>query len=185
MELYSDAYYIEKVAAGDTGCFACLLDRYSRPVHSLILKMVRNKEDAEELAQDVFMKVFRNLPSFKADCSFSTWIYRIAYNTAISELRRKKQEFVAIEESQIENVSEEEVSILLGRTSENDQVEKLEHALTLLPPEERAMIMLFYMKQKSIEELTVITGLGASNVKVKLHRIRKKLFVLIKGMEDQ
>ncbi|WP_075559012.1 RNA polymerase sigma factor [Parabacteroides timonensis] len=185
MELYSDAYYIERVAAGDTGCFACLLDRYSRPVHSLILKMVRNKEDAEELAQDVFMKVFRNLPSFKADCSFSTWIYRIAYNTAISELRRKKQEFVAIEESQIENVSEEEVSILLGRTSENDQVEKLEHALTLLPPEERAMIMLFYMKQKSIEELTVITGLGASNVKVKLHRIRKKLFVLIKGMEDQ
>ena len=185
MELYSDAYYIERVQAGDTGCFACLLDRYSRPVHSLILKMVRNKEDAEELAQDVFMKVFRNLPSFKADCSFSTWIYRIAYNTAISELRRKKQEFVAIEESQIENVSEEEVSILLGRTSENDQVEKLEHALTLLPPEERAMIMLFYMKQKSIEELTVITGLGASNVKVKLHRIRKKLFVLIKGMEDQ
>ncbi|WP_288208070.1 sigma-70 family RNA polymerase sigma factor [uncultured Parabacteroides sp.] len=185
MELYSDAYYIERVAAGDTGCFACLLDRYSRPVHSLILKMVRNKEDAEELAQDVFMKVFRNLPSFKADCSFSTWIYRIAYNTAISELRRKKQEFIAIEESQIENVSEEEVSILLGRTSENDQVEKLEHTLTLLPPEERAMIMLFYMKQKSIEELTVITGLSASNVKVKLHRIRKKLFVLIKGMEDQ
>lgn len=131
------------------------------------------------------MKVFRNLPSFKADCSFSTWIYRIAYNTAISELRRKKQEFIAIEESQIENVSEEEVSILLGRTSENDQVEKLEHTLTLLPPEERAMIMLFYMKQKSIEELTVITGLSASNVKVKLHRIRKKLFVLIKGMEDQ
>ena len=185
MELYSDAYYIERVAAGDTGCFACLLDRYSRPVHSLILKMVRNKEDAEELAQDVFMKVFRNLPSFKADCSFSTWIYRIAYNTAISELRRKKQEFIAIEESQIENVSEEEVSILLGRTSENDQVEKLEHTLTLLPPEERAMIMLFYMKQKSIEELTVITGLSASNVKVKLHRIRKKLFVLIKGMEQK
>ena len=185
MELYSDAYYIERIVAGDTGCFACLLDRYSRPVHSLILKMVRNKEDAEELAQDVFMKVFRNLPSFKADCSFSTWIYRIAYNTAISELRRKKQEFIAIEESQIENVSEEEVSILLGRTSENDQVEKLEHTLTLLPPEERAMIMLFYMKQKSIEELTVITGLSASNVKVKLHRIRKKLFVLIKGMEDQ
>lgn len=91
MELYSDAYYIERVAAGDTGCFACLLDRYSRPVHSLILKMIRNKEDAEELAQDVFMKVFRNLPSFKADCSFSTWIYRIAYNTAISELRKRNR----------------------------------------------------------------------------------------------
>lgn len=183
MELYSDAYYIERTLAGDSGCFACLLDRYSRPVHSLILKMVRNREDAEELAQDVFIKVFRNLPSFKADSSFSTWIYRIAYNTAISELRRKKQEFVAIDESQINNVSEEEVSELLGRTSATEQLDKLEVALSQLPPDERALIMLFYMKEKSVEELTVITGLSASNVKVKLHRIRKKLFVLIKGME--
>lgn len=184
MELYSDAYYIERTLAGDTGCFACLLDRYSRPVHSLILKMVRNREDAEELAQDVFLKVFRHLSSFKADCSFSTWIYRIAYNTAISELRRKKLEFVAIDESQINNVSEEEVSNLLGHTSTTGQLDKLEAALAQLPPDERALIMLFYMKEKSVDELTVITGLGASNVKVKLHRIRKKLFVLIKGMEE-
>ena len=185
MELYSDAYYIERIVVGDTGCFACLLDKYSRPVHSLILKMVRNKEDAEELAQDVFMKVFRNLPSFKADCSFSTWIYRIAYNTAISELRRKKQEFVAIEESQISNVSEEAVSELLGSVSPTEQLDRLEAALTLLPPDERALILLFYMKEKMVEELTVITGFSASNIKVKLHRIRKKLFVLIKGMEEK
>lgn len=184
MELYSDAYYIERVQAGDTGCFACLLDRYSRPVHSLILKMVHSKEDAEELAQDVFMKVFRNLSSFKGDCGFSTWIYRIAYNTAISELRRKRQEFVAIEESQISNVSEEEVSEMLGRTSTTEQLDKLEAALEQLPPDERALILLFYMKEKTVDELTVITGLGASNIKVKLHRIRKKLFVLIKGMEE-
>lgn len=184
MELYSDAYYIERIVAGDTGCFACLLDKYSRPVHSLILKTVRNKEDAEELAQDVFMKVFRNLPSFKGDCSFSTWIYRIAYNTAISELRKKKQEFVAIEESQISNVSEEEVGELLGQSSANEQIEKLEIALTLLPPDERGLLLLFYRKEKTVDELTVITGLSASNIKVKLHRIRKKLFVLIKEMEE-
>lgn len=185
MELYSDTYYIKRIVAGDTGSFACLLDRYSRPVHSLIFKMVRNKEDAEELAQDVFLKVFRNLPSFKADCSFSTWVYRIAYNTAISELRWKKLEFVAIEESQIENVSEEEIDRLLDRTSGNGQLDRLEKALAQLPPDERALILLFYWRQKTVEELTGITGLGASNVKVKLHRIRKKLFVLIKEMEDQ
>ena len=78
-----------------------LLDKYSRPVHSLILKVVRNREDAEELAQDVFMKVFKHLSSFKGECSFSTWIYRIAYNTAISETRKKRHEFLAIEESVI------------------------------------------------------------------------------------
>lgn len=183
MELYSDAYYIEKVLAGDTGCFACLLDKYSRPVHSLILKMVHSKEDAEELAQDVFIKVFRNLPSFKADCCFSTWIYRIAYNTAISELRKKKLEFTAIEESQISNVSEESVTELLENVSMTEQLDKLEKALALLPPDERGLILLFYMKEKTVDELTIITGFSVSNIKVKLHRIRKKLFVLIKGIE--
>lgn len=185
MELYSDTYYIERIVAGDTGCFACLLDKYSRPVHSLIFKMVGNKEDAEELTQDVFLKVFRNLPSFKADCCFSTWIYRIAYNTAISRLRKKKQEFVAIEESLINNVSEEAVSEQLGCATPAEQLDRLEAALELLPPDERALVVLFYMKEKTIEELTTITGLSASNVKVKLYRIRKKLFVLIKGMEEQ
>ena len=105
MELYTDTYYIQRIQAGDTACFACLLDKYSRPVHSLILKVVRNREDAEELAQDVFMKVFKNISSFKEECSFSTWIYRIAYNTAVSETRKKKHEFLAIEESEIGRAS--------------------------------------------------------------------------------
>lgn len=185
MELYTDTYYIQRIQAGDAASFACLLDKYSRPVHSLILKVVRNREDAEELAQDVFMKVFKNLSSFKGDCSFSTWIYRIAYNTAISATRKKKHEFLAIEETVISNVSEEEVAEALGRTDSSSQVERLDAALALLPPDERAIILLFYMKEKTIEEVAAITGLTSSNVKVKLHRIRKKLFVVLKGMEEK
>lgn len=185
MELYTDTYYIQRIQAGDAASFACLLDKYSRPVHSLILKVVRNREDAEELAQDVFMKVFKNLSSFKGDCSFSTWIYRIAYNTAISATRKKKHEFLAIEETVISNVSEEEVAEALGRTDSSSQVERLDAALVLLPPDERAIILLFYMKEKTIEEVAAITGLTSSNVKVKLHRIRKKLFVVLKGMEEK
>lgn len=109
MELYTDTYYIQRIQAGDVACFACLLDKYSRPIHSLILKVVRSQEEAEELAQDTFMKVFKNLASFKGDCSFSTWIYRIAYNTAISSVRKKRYEFLPIEETTLENVSEEEL----------------------------------------------------------------------------
>ncbi|MEQ3188728.1 RNA polymerase sigma factor, partial [Parabacteroides distasonis] len=60
MELYTDTYYIQRIQAGDVACFACLLDKYSRPIHSLILKVVRSQEEAEELAQDTFMKVFKN-----------------------------------------------------------------------------------------------------------------------------
>lgn len=184
MELYTDTYYIERIQSGDVTCFACLLDKYSRPIHSLILKVVRNKEDAEELAQDVFVKVYRKLSSFKGECSFSTWIYRIAYNTAISATRRKKHEFLAIEEAAMDNVSEEEVAETLGRTGNAERMERLDDALAQLTPEERAVILLFYMKAKTVDEVAEITGLTPSNVKVKLHRIRKKLFVILKGMEE-
>ena len=166
MELYTDTYYIQRIQAGDVACFACLLDKYSRPIHS-------------------FMKVFKNLASFKGDCSFSTWIYRIAYNTAISSVRKKRYEFLAIEETTLENVSEEEITNLFGQTESTEQVQRLEVALEQLLPDERALILLFYWKEKTIEELVSITGLTASNIKVKLHRIRKKLFVLLNEMDHE
>jgi RNA polymerase sigma-70 factor (ECF subfamily) len=183
MELYSDTYYIKRIQEGDTAAYACILDKYSRQVYSLAFRVVRNKEDAEELAQDVFLKVFKHLNGFKGDSSFSTWIYRIAYNTAISYTRKKKQEWLAIEESVILNVSEEEVADALGQTDSNGQLETLDKALMLLPPDERAMILFFYMEEKSIDEIASITAFSVSNVKTKLHRIRKKLFVLMKEME--
>ncbi|GHV51663.1 DNA-directed RNA polymerase sigma-70 factor [Bacteroidia bacterium] len=184
MELYSDIYYIERIQAGDISCYACLVDRYSRKVHSLIFKLVRNREDTEELAQDVFMKVFKHIGSFKGDSSFSTWLYKIAYNTAISETRKKKWEYLAIEEAQIENVSEERIAETMGRSGENEQVKKLEMALVKLPPDERGLILLFYMEDKSIDDIAQITSLSSSNVKTRLHRIRKKLFVILNEMED-
>lgn len=183
MELYSDTYYIKRIQEGDTSAYACILDKYSRQIYSLVLKVVRNKEDAEELAQDVFLKVFKHLGSFKGDSAFSTWIYRIAYNTAISYTRKKKYEWLAIEESVIVNVSEEEVADALGRTEASEQIEILDKALAQLPPDDRAIILFFYMEGKSIDEIASITENSISNVKTKLHRIRKKLFVLIKEME--
>lgn len=185
MELYTDTYYIQRIQAGDVTCFACLLDKYSLPIHSLILKVVRNREDAEELAQDTFMKVFKHIASFKGDCSFSTWIYRIAYNTAISSVRKKKHEFLAIEDTMLDHVSEEDITNLFGLATDEERIQKLEAALERLPPDERALILLFYWKEKTVEELVTITGLTQSNIKVKLHRIRKKLFVLLKGMENE
>jgi len=185
MELYTDQYYVKRVQEGDIACFACLLDKYSRQVHSLIVKVVQNREDAEELAQDVFLKVYKNISSFKGDSSFSTWIYRIAYNAAISATRKRKMEFLAMEEAQIENVSEEEIENMMNRSDTSTQIERLENAIKQLPPEERALILLYYMQDKTIEELVVISGLTASNVKTKLFRIRKKLFVLLKNMEEE
>ncbi|WP_280749314.1 sigma-70 family RNA polymerase sigma factor [Parabacteroides sp. PF5-9] len=186
MELYTDTYYIQRIQAGDTACFACLLDKYSLQVYTLIVRIVQNREDAEELAQDVFLKVFKNLSSFKGDSSFSTWIYRIAYNTAVSEMRKKRYEFLAIDEQLINNASENDIAEALNQTDANEQVEQLESALALLPPDERALILLYYMQQKSTEEIASIAELTVSNVKTKLYRIRKKLFVLLKNIgEDE
>ena len=185
MELYSDTYYIHWILAGDTACFACLLDRYSRPIHALIYKVTQNAEDAEELAQDAFLKAYTSLASFKGECSFSTWLYRIAYNTALSAVRKKKHEFLAIEESALDNVSEEEAAHLLDQEAPSERVRYLEAALGQLPPDERALLLLFYWKERTIDELAGITGLTTANVKVRLHRIRKKLYVLIKRMEDE
>ncbi|MDR1623987.1 MAG: sigma-70 family RNA polymerase sigma factor [Tannerellaceae bacterium] len=185
MELYTDTYYIKRIQEGDTTAYTCILDKYSRQVYSLAFKVVHNKEDAEELAQDVFLKVFKHLNGFKGDSSFSTWVYRIAYNTAISYTRKKKQEYLAIEEAAIANVAEEEeeVADALEQTDSDRQMEILDKALAQLPPDERAMILFFYMEGKSIDEIASITAFSVSNVKTKLHRIRKKLFVLIKETE--
>lgn len=185
MELYDDRYYIERVKKGNTECFACLIDKYSQQVFTLIVRIVRNREDAEELAQDVFMKIFRSLPSFKGESSFSTWVYRIAYNTAISATRKKQREILSIEEDSFSNLSEEIVANRLNQTNNDEQLAVLDKALELLSPDDRALIHLFYLKEKTIEDVSSITGLTESNVKTKLHRIRKKLYVLFTKLEEQ
>lgn len=185
MELYDDIYYIERIKKGDTESFGCLVDKYSRQLFSLIVKVVRNREDAEELTQDTFVKIFRGLSKFKGESSFSTWVYRIAYNTAISSARKKKYELLALEDDELANVSEEAVADKLGRTGQEERLELLDRALEQLPPDDRALILLFYFQEKPVEEIASISGLSVSNVKTRLHRIRKKLFVLFTKMEER
>jgi RNA polymerase sigma-70 factor (ECF subfamily) len=184
MEKLDDNYYVKKIQEGETDSFTFILERYSRQVFSLIVKIVDNREDAEELTQDVFMKVFRSINSFRGDSSFSTWLYRIAYNTCISETRKKVNEFTAIDKTMLENVSDNCEDDLFDANGKTDRIQLLNKALELILPEERAMIMLFYKNDKSMDEIAIITGLSVTNVKTKIFRIRKKLFALIKSMEE-
>ena len=185
MQQQEELELIRRIVNGETDLYAILARRYGRVVYTLVSRIVGCAEDAEELAQDVFLKAFRNLHRFNGRSSFPTWLFRIAYNTAISSVRKKRYEFLAIEETTLENVSEEEITNLFGQTESTEQVQRLEVALEQLLPDERALILLFYWKEKTIEELVSITGLTASNIKVKLHRIRKKLFVLLNGMDHE
>ena len=161
----NESHIISRVLAGRTEEFAYFLDTYGQAVFTLIVRMVSSEEDAEELAQDTFMKAYEHLGSFYGESSFSTWIYRIAYNTALSFLRKRKGREVVIDETFWNTVSETEVDEALDDDSE-DRIE-------------RALVTLFYEKGKTVQELAEISGLSVSNVKVKLHRVRKKLYILM------
>lgn len=182
MNKLDDTYYIQKTLDGETDFFSRLVDRYSHRIYLLILKIIRQREDAEELTQDVFIKAYKVLSSFKGDCRFSTWLYRIAYNQAISATRKKKHEFLYIEEDTINNVLDQHVDDALNDNDNSELLSKLGKALEILPPEERGLISLFYTDDHSIEEIAAITGMTEANVKVKLHRTRKKLYVIINEM---
>lgn len=173
-----ESYIITRILAGKTEEYAYFLDIYGQPVFSLIVRMVNSEEDAEELTQDTFMKAFEHLSSFNGKSSFSTWIYRIAYNTALSFLRKKNVEQTVIDDNQWNQISDTQIDDALNNESE-EQIEKLQQALTKLTAEERALVTLFYEEEHSIQELAQILNLNEGNIKVKLHRLRKKLYVLM------
>ncbi|MFR3330843.1 MAG: RNA polymerase sigma factor [Odoribacter splanchnicus] len=171
--------YITRILNGEVDLFGQLLAVYSRPIFLLIYRIVHNREEAEELTQDTFLKAYRTLHRFKGECLFSTWLYRIAYNTAISATRKKKYEFLYIEEQMIDQVKDSELDEQFENQMHEQQLDQLDKAMNSLPPDERALLLLYYTEQKTIEEIAGITKLTTANVKVKLHRIRKKLYILL------
>lgn len=179
MEQKDESYYIKRILDGETEYFSVFLDRYSRPLYALIVQIVGCPEDAEELLQDVFLKAFRHLSSYKGDCRFSTWIYRIAYNAAISATRKRKRELLYIEENTINTVSDEAADSVLASAESEEQLERLNRAIDQLSGEEKALITLFYYEEKSMEETAEVLKISVANVKVRLHRTRKKIYVLM------
>lgn len=171
----TDNIIIDRVKNGDKNAYAQIVDRYKDKVYSLVYGIVRNEETAQELAQDIFIKAFTALKKFRKESSFSTWVYRIAYNTAISETRKNKQKVLSYDE-QLEKASSEDLSASLEAEDNNEVKKELLHqALNQLHAEERLILMLYYFEEQSIDEISKSSGLSQSNVKVKLFRLRNKL----------
>lgn len=178
----SDIHIIQRILNGETTLYEYFLNAYGQQVFTLIVRIVINQEDAEELTQDTFIKAFQHLSSFKGNSSFSTWIYSIAYNTAISHARKKKFDTFAMDDALLANISDQQVDEALNEEGE-EQILKLNRAIEQLNSDERALITLFYHEEKPLTEVALILGLTESNAKVKLHRIRKKIYVLMKQEE--
>lgn len=152
---------------------------YGRRVFSLIVRIVACREDAEELAQDAMVKVFDSLADFRGDSSLSSWIYRIAYTTAISATRRRRHPEVPMDENAIRQVADADVDAMLDSPADADRTAALLAAIERLNPDERAIITLHYFQNLQLGEVAQITGLTLSNVKVKLMRTRRKLYLLM------
>lgn len=178
----SDIHIIQRILNGETTLYEYFLNAYGQQVFTLIVRIVISQEDAEELTQDTFIKAFQHLSSFKGNSSFSTWIYSIAYNTAISHARKKKFDTFAMDDALLANISDQQVDEALNEEGE-EQILKLNRAIGQLYSDERALITLFYHEEKPLTEVALILGLTESNAKVKLHRIRKKIYVLMKQEE--
>ena len=176
MTFREDEFYIDQVDGGNNNAFAGLVDKHKEMVFTIVVKILRNREDAEEVAQDTFMKAFNALSSFKREAKFSTWLYRIAYNAAISRGRKKRHEFSAIDEEMIDNYTTDTISKSVNELDTEEQIETINILMEKLPEEESLLLTLFYKKEKPVEEISEITGYSQSNVKVKLYRIRKKIY---------
>jgi RNA polymerase sigma-70 factor, ECF subfamily len=185
MENLDEQDLIQSILDGNTQAFSMLLKRHQRPIHALIRQVVSNREDAEELTQDVFIKAFRKLDTFKGGSSLSTWLYRIAWNTAISEIRKKRLVYPEFDENQFANLPDETVDEILEKENDEAQLQRLERAIDLLNPEEKALITLYYSESKPMAEVAMILNLSPDNAKVKLHRTRKKIVLILQKDENK
>ena len=179
MPQQDDQYYINQIVNGDSSAFTILVDRHKVNTYNIALKILQNKEEAEEAAQDTFIKVFQKIASFKGEAKFSTWLYRIAYNTAISCQRKKKNNAILVDELVITNVTEDEIVEAIYAENSEEREAKLKYSIKQLEGQEQLLLEMYYDKEMSTTEIATITELSTSNVKVKLHRARQRLFQIM------
>jgi RNA polymerase sigma factor (sigma-70 family) len=171
-----DNQYISQVIAGNTASFAVLINRHKDLVYTIAMNITRNREDAEEVAQDVFLKAFQKLSAFRMESSFQTWLYRIAYNEAISRVRKNKTKLFDLVEEISGNIPDEDVEDDIAGLDEQEQKLVVSRILDQLPEIDRVLVSLFYLDNQSINEIIQVTGMSESNVKVRLHRVRKRIY---------
>ncbi|WP_283635826.1 RNA polymerase sigma factor [Aquaticitalea lipolytica] len=177
----NDEKIINQIIAGDSNAFSVLVDRYKDLVFTLSLKMLKNREEAEEVAQDTFIKVFKSLSKFKGDSKFSTWIYKVTYNSCLDRLKKNKKEQLKVA---IDEYTEHQVKTIdnaLENMVEEERQQAIKACLELLPPDDSFLLTLYYFEEQSLDEIAKVVGLTANNVKVKLFRSRKKLTSILKA----
>lgn len=175
---------IQLVRNGRTEAYRALVDRYQDMILTLSSRVLPDPYEAEDAAQETFIKAYQSLDKFRGQCKFSTWLYRIAYNTATSRVRKQKHT-IDLEDMPLEAEVREDSLGGLDLLAQEGRKLYLEQALKQLPPQDRLLVSMYYLEDTDLDELAQISGLEKGTVKVRIHRAKKKLYetlcLLLKG----
>lgn len=174
----TDTDLITDVLAGNQQAYAELIRRHQRFVFTLALRFAKNREDAEEIAQDCFVKAYRSLHNFRQTSKFSTWLYSIVYTTAMTFLRKKRLDTISVDSAETDNYPSLQNRVSAYSADQVEQKSKtfyLNKAIEQLLPNDAAIITLFYKGEQSLEEIGVALGMETNTIKVKLFRARRRL----------
>ena len=180
MSAKPDEYYIEQTLNGNVNAYAFLVEKYKHMVYTLTIRIVKSKEDAEEVSQDVFVKAFKKLDSFKGDSKFSTWIYKIAYYASLDVVKKNKRFTNSENIDDLYDGDLENVQDALESLHNKERKNVINKALLKLNEDERVILTLFYFEEMPIKEISKVVNLTEDNIKVKLFRSRKKLATILK-----
>jgi len=172
----TDLVLINSILSGNTGNYALLVKRHQRFVFTLALRFAKSREDAEEIAQDCFIKAYKALGTFKQTSKFSTWLYTITYTTAMTYLRKKKLDASSIDDAEhVLQLPNNDNSFDADSVEKKSTYKYLNEAISMLLPDDAAIITLFYKGEQSLEEIGQTLAMDPNTVKVKLHRARHRL----------
>jgi RNA polymerase sigma-70 factor (ECF subfamily) len=167
--------YIERVKRGDSASYAFLVNKYKNMAFTVALKIVNNREDAEDIIQESFLKAYQQIHTFENKSKFSTWLYTIVYRSALNKLPRNKVEFLTIDDETHGHYAIDETSPPSIALETKEEQQYVKEAIQRLPQSEALLITLYYLNENSLKEIEEITGLAMNNIKIKLFRARKKL----------
>jgi RNA polymerase sigma-70 factor, ECF subfamily len=179
----TDEELIARVLSGDRGSYDVLVARYADLVHTIVLRILWNEDDADDVAQETFVRAYRALPRFRGDSKFSSWLYRIAVNRSLTHLKRRKRRFAGDDEAARAADGVPGAEPALGRIEESPDRQVLaaeeramvREAVAKLPPRYRAVITLFYLEERSYKEVAEVLGVPVGTLKTHLHRARALL----------
>lgn len=175
----NDNQLIKRILDGDQAAYGQLVNAYKDLVFTLALRMLRHREEAEEAAQDAFIKAYKSLDKFKGDSKFSTWIYRVTYNTCLDSIKKNKKHInnVSIDEFTINKI--ETIDNALEEMIKAEKSNLIKQCINRLPSEDSYILTLYYFEELTLEELSKIIDVSSNTLKVKLFRARKKLAVIL------